>query len=92
MLQVARQSNFLLRKISSNLIGITFDDTVSVNEVDKLAQALVEMRQKSFNVNDDQSYVESIPSEFIRSETFLNQQIFNFSKCETEIMRYLRYR
>lgn len=69
---------------------------MDVSVVDHLAKLLTEINGKKFVVaaeetENSKKECESLPLNFSRSDEFLTQQVFKLTKCETEIMRYVRH-
>ena len=70
-----------LRKVSSDSIGISLDETVT----DQDLKDLLELFDASFV-----SKTESIPSSLVRETRYLSHRVFNIYHSETAMLRYIR--
>ena len=70
-----------LRKVSSDSIGISLDETVT----DQDLKDLLELFDASFV-----SKTESIPSSLVRGTRYLSHRVFNIYHSETAMLRYIR--
>ena len=70
-----------LRKVSSDSIGISLDETVT----DQDLKDLLELFDASFVSNTD-----SIPSSLVRETRYLSHRVFNIYHSETAMLRYIR--
>ena len=74
-----------LRKIGSNKLGITVDETTQRETIEDVWTA--------FGLNckwTDFSEDFCLPENLIRSSSFLDHSIFHMNRSETELMRYMR--
>lgn len=79
MISKAEESGFLLRKIDSNTIGITFDETTTEADLQAVAALL------GISVPDK---VDTVTTK--RGKHFLTQPVFHENRSETQMMRFLR--
>ena len=82
-----------LRQIDSSHIGISFNDTTTIEDVEillKIFEDLIKSKTKEINKHSN-SYKTLIRTDLQRSNDFLNQDVFNKFSSETQIMRYLMY-
>ncbi len=89
---LSNQMNF--NYVSNNLIGISIDETTSLDDINTILQIFAKANQKSFEKYIcDPAYcgiMNSIPSELHRKSEFLIHPIFNTYHSETEMMRYIK--
>ena len=81
----AVENGINLRKIDSTSIGISLDETISIDDLKTLI--------KVFSNSDDPiKEIESvsIPKDIARKSDFLDHNIFNSFHTETEMLRYIR--
>ena len=81
----ALENGINLRKIDSTSIGISLDETISIDDLKTLI--------KVFSDSDDPiKEIESvsIPKDIARKSDFLDHNIFNSFHTETEMLRYIR--
>jgi len=80
--------NFLY--INANTIGISLNETTSLNDVKQIVSLLAKAEGKSVpNITD---YVEtsSLPKSLVRKSDFLKSKVFTNYHSETEMMRYIK--
>lgn len=81
-------NNILLNFFEEGKIGISVDEVVSEEELEKLIEIFAEIKGKSIDkVGFSQA---RIPSELVRISDFLENDIFKLYHTETELMRYIR--
>lgn len=88
---IAEKINFRYRK--DDKIGISIDETTSLNDIQTIIKVFAQTSQKKFNElsnPDDRGQSQSIPVSFIRQTRFLTHPVFNTFHSETEMMRYLK--
>ncbi|PWD99293.1 aminomethyl-transferring glycine dehydrogenase [Marinilabilia rubra] len=74
----------------STLIGISIDETTSEEDVQDLIDILLHVAdQTSVNIHDIKGN-EGIPAEMKRKSKFMEQEVFNNCRSETEMMRYIK--
>ena len=80
--------NFLY--IDEETIGITINETTSLEDVEQIIHILAEAENLySFKITDCPVSV-SIPENLRRISTFLSHEVFNKYHSETEMMRYIK--
>lgn len=79
LLQKGLKAGFNLRKVSDESIGISFDETVSDSDLEKLAEIF------GTTLSEPQ-----VNNEFARTSKFLTHYLFNSFHSETAMLRYLR--
>ncbi|XP_039117289.1 glycine dehydrogenase (decarboxylating), mitochondrial [Dioscorea cayenensis subsp. rotundata] len=79
-----------LRIVDSNTVTVAFDETTSIEDVDKLFKVFSSGKPVSFTAASIASEVQSpIPSELARQSPYLTHSIFNSYHTEHELLRYL---
>ncbi|KAL8054381.1 hypothetical protein ABFX02_05G133800 [Erythranthe guttata] len=90
---VANKHGINLRIVDKNTITVAFDETTTLEDVDKLFEVFaVEhyVNQVTFTAESLASEVESlIPSGLVRESPYLTHQIFNSFHTEHELLRYI---
>ncbi|MEM9513834.1 MAG: aminomethyl-transferring glycine dehydrogenase [Actinomycetota bacterium] len=76
-----------IRRVDNSTIGITVDETTTIDTVTTLATAL---GAPPMNVDTVDAAVPSIPDEFRRSDDFMSHAVFERYRTEHEMLRYLR--
>ena len=74
-----------LRRIDSESIGLSLDETTSFDDLNKLLEIFA-----GSEVNAEISESTAIPDALIRKSSFLDHAIFNQFHTETELLRYIR--
>ena len=85
-LKIALAKKINLRKIDSNNLGISLDETVTQNELEELMSVFV----KNVNSKEIQSCKPSIPNNLVRKSEYLKHQVFHNYQSETGLMRYIK--
>ena len=80
----ALEHKFNFRKISNNLIGLSFDETTTDEDVKTILNVFSENTSMSENVDD------VVPDNLIRKSLYLTHEVFNSYHSETQILRYIR--
>jgi glycine dehydrogenase len=81
VMRAALAQDFNLRRISDTCVGIALDETVTRDELARLAAVL------GGSLADAPP---SIPAELARNTSFLEQAVFNQYRAEHEMLRYLK--
>lgn len=83
-----KQINF--RKLDTNHIGISLDETTSVNDLyDIIACFKNDDAAIAFTVNSE-AIADHIPAALTRTSPFLTHPVFNSHKSESQMMRYIK--
>lgn len=92
LVQSAEKSGFNLRRISENTIGLSFDETVSVDEVITVLNVFAPPQSLTRTQFEKTSVAISYPitKSLKRSSPFLEHEVFNRYQTETELLRYLK--
>jgi glycine dehydrogenase len=83
-----REINF--RYYGNHFIGISIDETTSIEDLNAIIEVFASVKQKAFSniqsLNDKIFFDEK----FLRKDTFLTQKTFQNYHSETEMMRYIK--
>ncbi len=74
-----------LRLIDSTSIGISLDETTSMDDLEVLMKIFTDSNDQLKEIKS-----QSIPKNIIRKSSFLDHNIFNAFHTETEMLRYIR--
>ncbi|KAF2304345.1 hypothetical protein GH714_030299 [Hevea brasiliensis] len=86
----AFKSEINLRVIDANTITVSFDETTTLEDVDKLFKVFASGKSVPFTAASLASEVQNaIPSELTRESPFLTHSIFNTYHTEHELLRYI---
>jgi glycine dehydrogenase len=72
------------------LIGISLDETTAESDVQELVDIITGMVDETSVNTEDFSGDNALESKFIRTSFFLQQEVFNIYRSETEMMRYIK--
>eukprot|EP00252_Welwitschia_mirabilis_P013411 TRINITY_DN294_c0_g1_i1.p1 TRINITY_DN294_c0_g1~~TRINITY_DN294_c0_g1_i1.p1 ORF type:complete len:1023 (+),score=169.02 TRINITY_DN294_c0_g1_i1:286-3354(+) len=79
-----------LRVVDSNTITVSFDETTTMEDVDKLLSVFAGSKPVNFTVQSIAEEVQSpIPKQLARDSPYLTHPIFNMYHTEHEMLRYL---
>ena len=81
----ALENEINLRIIDSNSLGVSLDETSSIDDIEILLKIF---SNSTVEIKDEK--VASIPADLIRKSSFLDHNIFNEFHTETEMLRYIR--
>ena len=86
ILNLALDKGINLRKIGSNRLGLTVDETTRSETIEDVWTAFgLEYSWSDFSSNYNQ-----LPEKLIRTSNILDHPIFHMNRSETEMMRYMR--
>ncbi|MFC1733591.1 aminomethyl-transferring glycine dehydrogenase, partial [candidate division KSB1 bacterium] len=92
--KLAIQNQINLRYIDQSRIGISIDETTSLDDINQLLRIFAEANNTSFTefVCDPEECkkLSTIPDSLCRTSSFLKHEIFNSYHSETEMMRYMK--
>ncbi len=80
--------NFLM--IDDETIGISLNETTTINDVNAILVVLAEAENKEIVTVEHCSICEKIPTNLVRNTDFLTHKVFNSYHSETEMMRYIK--
>ena len=91
---MAEAKNMNFRVIDEKNIGISLDETTSLEDVNTMLEIFAHANHKDFEtfVCDpaECEKITTIPAELTRKSKFLEQSVFNSYHSETDMMRYLK--
>jgi glycine dehydrogenase len=91
---MAEAKNMNFRVIDEKNIGISLDETTSLEDVNTMLEIFAHANHKDFEtfVCDpaECEKITTIPAELTRKSKFLEQTVFNSYHSETDMMRYLK--
>ncbi|XP_072994177.1 glycine dehydrogenase (decarboxylating), mitochondrial-like [Typha latifolia] len=86
----AYKNEMNLRVVDSNTITVAFDETTTLEDVDKLFKVFAGGKPVAFTAESLAPEVQStIPSGLVRESPYLTHSIFNSYHTEHELLRYL---
>ena len=86
----AERQRINLRYIDNTLIGISLDETVTLNDLYDLINCFEnDVDPVAFSINDDDE-LDHIPSFAVRISQYLTHPVFNTHHSETQMMRYIK--
>ncbi|KAJ1442800.1 Pyridoxal phosphate-dependent transferase, major domain [Sesbania bispinosa] len=86
----ALKSEINLRVVDGNTITVAFDETTTLEDVDKLFKVFSGGKPVSFTAASIAPEVKSaLPSGLVRESSFLTHPIFNTYQTEHELLRYI---
>ena len=87
----AEQARYNLRKVNKDQIGISVDETISIEKILGLIQVFADSTSARTSGNlINRDLPSSIPQHLRRSSDYLTHPTFHLYRSETEFMRYLR--
>ena len=93
LLSAAKQKKINLRVFNANRVGVSLDETTSVQDVQNLLQVFSVNQELSFDINqltDDMIEPNlSVFGKLRRDSSYLTHPIFNKYHSETEMLRYI---
>ncbi len=82
--KLALEKKLNFRKISTNFVGISIDETTQEEDINLIAEIF------SGANNSNKIIEESIPQNLTRETLFLTHEVFNSHHSETQLLRYIR--
>ncbi|MGB0634036.1 MAG: aminomethyl-transferring glycine dehydrogenase [Paracoccaceae bacterium] len=86
ILKLALDKGINLRKIDSNRLGLTVDETTQSETIEDVWTAF----GLEYSWSDFSSKYDQLPEKLIRTSNILEHPIFHMNRSETEMMRYMR--
>ncbi len=86
ILKIALNKGINLRKIGSNRLGLTVDETTRSETIEDVWTAF----GLEYSWSDFSSKYDRLPEKLIRTSNILEHPIFHMNRSETEMMRYMR--
>ncbi len=90
LLEAALERKINLRQLSQSAIGISLDETTSVEDLKELFEIFALNRQISFKIAElAEDFSSDYPEPFSRRSSYLTHPVFNRYHSESEFLRYL---
>lgn len=83
--------NINFRYFPGGLIGISLDETTSFEDLADIINAINLVEGAVGYEVDEENNLKGIPSELIRTSSFLTHAVFNSHHSETQMMRYIKF-
>ena len=90
---LAEDHRINLRYEGTNKVGISIDETKSIEDINTLLRIFATATKKTFKpcfISETLPASVSIPEDFVRKSAFLTHPVFNSYHSETEMMRYMK--
>jgi glycine dehydrogenase len=92
--QAALKNKLNFRYIDSKTVGISVDETTSLEDINLILSIFANANLKPFTTficdPEEGRKVSTFPESFARKSTFLQHKVFNSYHSETEMMRYIK--
>ena len=88
---VAEKNELNFHYFTDGAVGISLDETSSINEVNKIAQVFAEAIGKSTTPISIDEKADEYPAAIKRTSTFLLHPVFNSYHSESQMMRYIKF-
>jgi glycine dehydrogenase len=85
----ALSNGFNFRYFADGSLGISIDETTSINDIECIAEIFAKIAGKEFN-SKTKTVSKQLKSEFLRSDEFMKLSLFSRYRSETEMMRYIK--
>ena len=90
IIEKADRQQINLRKLGANQVGISIDETTSVDDLYDLINCFVnDTDAVTFDIHQD-AELEHIPTSLTRTSSFLTHPVFNTHRSESMMMRYIK--
>ncbi|EZF24678.1 glycine dehydrogenase [Trichophyton rubrum D6] len=94
LMEAALASSLYLRRVGSSKVGVSLDETMGLNDVEKLLSVFVKFSPykgaEAIDLSKDVQPVE-IPDSVKRTSSYLTHPVFNSHHSETEMLRYIQH-
>ncbi|MCI0745769.1 MAG: aminomethyl-transferring glycine dehydrogenase, partial [Verrucomicrobia subdivision 3 bacterium] len=90
ILRTAESLGVNLRVIDAQTIGVTLDETTSIDDLGLLLHIFNGGRDVDFSISEIAPASVPLDAPFVRTTPFLTHPVFNRYHSETEILRYIR--
>lgn len=87
---VAEAKEFNFYYADANTVSISVNETISVNDINKVIGIFAEVAGKSFNAVTELSQEALVPVKLERTSAFLEHDVFNTHHSESQLMRYIK--
>ncbi len=89
LMMLMRDQKINLNYFSEGIVSMSVDETTTIEKIQRLLDTFAHfLNKQGFKLNIKEEY--SIPSELIRKDEILKEEVFNKYHTETELMRYIK--
>jgi glycine dehydrogenase len=87
----AEANNINFRYIDNNTISIALDETTNLEDLADIINVLNLVDAAVSYSTDDTTVLNNVPSNLVRSSSYLQHEVFNKHHSETQMMRYIKF-
>ncbi|RPD99553.1 glycine dehydrogenase (aminomethyl-transferring) [Aureibaculum marinum] len=88
--KIAEASKINLLYLDHTTIGISLNETTTINDVEKIVSILAEAEKVKYSDHLNYTEIITIPNDVKRNTDFLTHEVFESYHSETEMMRYIK--
>ncbi len=88
--KLADEKNINFNYFNDGTVSITIDETISNAHVQEVVAIFEKLTGKKSNATNALVKNENIPSQLVRSSSYLQHPVFNIHHSETQMMRYIK--
>ena len=90
LLKLANEKNINFNYFNDGTVSITIDETISNAHVQEVVALFEKLTGKKSTATNAAVKNENIPSQLLRSSSYLQHPVFNIHQSETQMMRYIK--
>ena len=90
LLKLANEKNINFNYFNDGTVSITIDETISNAHVQEVVALFEKLTGKKSTATNAAVKNENIPSQLVRSSSYLQHPVFNIHQSETQMMRYIK--
>jgi len=90
LLKLANEKNINFNYFNDGTVSITIDETISNAHVQEVVALFEILTGKKSTATNTAVKNENIPSQLVRSSSYLQHPVFNIHQSETQMMRYIK--
>jgi glycine dehydrogenase len=88
--KLANEKNINFNYFKDGTVSITIDETISNTHVQEVVALFEKLTGKKSTATNAAVKNENIPSQLVRSSSYLQHPVFNIHQSETQMMRYIK--
>ena len=88
--KIANEKNINFNYFNDGTVSITIDETISNAHVKEVVALFEKLTGKKSTATNASVKNENIPSQLVRSSSYLQHPVFNIHHSETQMMRYIK--
>ena len=88
--KLANEKNINFNYFKDGTVSITIDETISNTHVQEVVALFEKLTGKKSTATNAAVKNENIPSQLLRSSSYLQHPVFNIHQSETQMMRYIK--